>query len=112
MAKVKVVTDLGNAHGNLGSVLVRKDGRYYVVSSASTPAGPQTHAFRSSRTGKVTNWREVAGDYGMTREQVIAELDELCHCGSPMRGSDHCPFCGCEEYEAYCDEDWTPGQEM
>lgn len=27
----------------------------------------------------------------------------VCHCGSEMKGSDHCPFCGCEEYEATCE---------
>jgi hypothetical protein len=29
-----------------------------------------------------------------------------CHCGSPMRDSDHCPWCGCEENEGWCDERW------
>lgn len=27
---------------------------------------------------------------------------EHCHCLARMHGSDHCPCCGCEEYEAYC----------
>lgn len=31
-----------------------------------------------------------------------------CHCGSPMRGSDHCPECGCEEYESYCQHTYDP----
>lgn len=26
-----------------------------------------------------------------------------CHCGKPREGSDHCSFCGCEEYESTCD---------
>lgn len=26
-----------------------------------------------------------------------------CHCGAHRRGSDHCPECGCEEYESRCD---------
>jgi hypothetical protein len=33
-------------------------------------------------------------------------MDETCHCGSPMRGSDHCPWCGCEEHESWCDDRW------
>jgi hypothetical protein len=103
MARVVTVRDLGNRHGNLGSVLVRKDSRFYVVSSAQTPYGPQTQAFRATKTGKITSWREVAGDYGMTREQVIEELGERCHCGADFAGSDHCPHCGCEQYESYCD---------
>jgi hypothetical protein len=26
-----------------------------------------------------------------------------CHCGSERGNSDHCPECGCEEFEGYCD---------
>jgi len=26
-----------------------------------------------------------------------------CHCGSERGGSDHCPECGCEEFEGTCD---------
>lgn len=26
-----------------------------------------------------------------------------CHCGSEFKGSDHCPECHCEQYEAICD---------
>jgi hypothetical protein len=26
-----------------------------------------------------------------------------CHCGADREGSDHCPECGCEEYESVCD---------
>lgn len=26
-----------------------------------------------------------------------------CHCGTHRQGSDHCPECGCEEYETVCD---------
>lgn len=33
---------------------------------------------------------------------------ERCHCGSRMNGSDHCPECGCEEYESRCDHQVTP----
>jgi hypothetical protein len=29
---------------------------------------------------------------------------DVCHCGSPMRGSDHCPYCLCEQYESTCNE--------
>lgn len=25
-----------------------------------------------------------------------------CHCGAHRMGSDHCPECGCEEFESYC----------
>lgn len=26
-----------------------------------------------------------------------------CHCGAHMNGSDHCPDCGCEQWERTCD---------
>jgi hypothetical protein len=26
-----------------------------------------------------------------------------CHCGTHRGNSDHCPECGCEEFESYCD---------
>ena len=29
--------------------------------------------------------------------------ERRCHCGARFNGSDHCPFCGCEQYERYCD---------
>lgn len=25
-----------------------------------------------------------------------------CHCGCDRNGSDHCPECGCEEFESVC----------
>lgn len=28
-----------------------------------------------------------------------------CHCGALMGRSDHCPCCGCEEYEGTCDHE-------
>jgi hypothetical protein len=50
--------------------------------------------------------------------------ERRCHCGARFNGSDHCPQCGCEQYERYCDalylapedrlipatESWVPGQ--
>lgn len=33
------------------------------------------------------------------REQTL----DQCHCGRSMDGSDHCPWCGCEAFERYCD---------
>lgn len=32
-----------------------------------------------------------------------------CHCGAWMAFSDHCPECGCEEYESYCEHVSTEG---
>ena len=30
--------------------------------------------------------------------------ETTCHCGAEFKGSDHCPHCFCEQYEAHCDE--------
>lgn len=43
-------------------------------------------------------------------------FDNRCRCdGTPMHGSDHCPECGCEEFEerwTTCGGGWTtPWQE-
>lgn len=33
-----------------------------------------------------------------------------CRCeGEPMNGSDHCPECGCEEFEERCE--WPEGKQ-
>lgn len=34
-----------------------------------------------------------------------------CHCGAHRHGSDHCPECGCEEYESYCDHEYEADDE-
>jgi hypothetical protein len=31
------------------------------------------------------------------------DTEERCHCGAHKQGSDHCPICGCEEFEQRCD---------
>lgn len=28
------------------------------------------------------------------------DTEDTCHCGAAYRGSDHCPECGCEQYES------------
>jgi len=40
------------------------------------------------------------------KEEQVTDETETCHCGSPMRGSDHCPWCGCEEMESTCGLQW------
>jgi hypothetical protein len=101
----KVVRNLEGRYGDLGSALVLQDGCFYVVSSTSNPNGSvETRAFPATRRGRVTSWREVAGDYGMTIEEVVAELEDVCHCGTRLHGSDHCPSCLCEQLEKDCGE--------
>lgn len=33
------------------------------------------------------------------------DTETTCHCGGNYAGSDHCPACGCEQYESYACED-------
>lgn len=28
------------------------------------------------------------------------DTEDRCHCGARYAGSDHCPACGCEQYES------------
>lgn len=32
--------------------------------------------------------------------QRLHDTETHCHCGSAYEGSDHCPECGCEQYES------------
>lgn len=34
---------------------------------------------------------------------VTVTDDNWCHYGGPMRGSDHCRVCCCEEFESTCE---------
>lgn len=40
--------------------------------------------------------------------RVMAWAEKLCHCGGDFKGSDHCPECGCEEFERTCDHKVMP----
>lgn len=34
-----------------------------------------------------------------------SDTETHCHCSAAYNGSDHCPECGCEQYETYgCDD--------
>lgn len=35
---------------------------------------------------------------------------DRCHCRRDMEGSDHCPFCGCEVFERYCNAHYPSGK--
>lgn len=35
------------------------------------------------------------------------DTEDTCHCGREYEGSDHCDYCGCEQYESGdCGETW------
>jgi hypothetical protein len=55
--------------------LVRRGAEYFVVSSADAMfTGPETLVFPADADGKVTDWGEVAGGRGVSREEAITEL--------------------------------------
>lgn len=35
--------------------------------------------------------------------------ERRCHCGKRFDGADHCPYCGCEQWERYCDASYEAG---
>lgn len=58
-------------------VLVRRGDDFFVVSSVNAPfSGPETLVFPADKHGNVTDWMQVAGGRGMSREEAIAELAE------------------------------------
>lgn len=39
-------------------------------------------------------------------ETTEGEWWESCHCGMRWTDSDHCKWCGCEQWESTCTEQW------
>lgn len=59
-------------------VLVKKGNDYFVISSVDAVfAGPETLVFPANKDGKITDWSEVVGGHGMSREEAIQALEEL-----------------------------------
>ena len=104
MSKVTTVKDLGNRYGTLGSALVRKDRRHFVVSGTDRYGAAEWLVVPASRGGTVTSWRELCT--ADTREQAVARLekwDNRCHCGADLADRDRCPRCSCELFFRDCD---------
>jgi hypothetical protein len=56
--------------------LVRRGDEYFVVSSVvALMSGPETLVFPADAEGSITDWGEVAGGRGVSREEAIAELE-------------------------------------
>ena len=105
----EIVRDLGQRYGDLGSVLVQHQGKLFVISGTSAWGYPEWIVVPANAHGAVTSWRDLGT--GGTRDAALAVLEDTCHCGAPLAGSDHCIAdggCGCEQYERYCDEVYDP----
>lgn len=102
---VSIIRDLGNKYGNLGSVLVRHLGRYFVVSGTDRWDNPEWIVVPATRSGRVTGWRDLATrDTKEAALDVLGKWDGKCHCGGDLRALDRCPVCSCELFEIDCGE--------
>lgn len=60
--------------------LYRLGDDYFVISSISVApdhGGPETLAFAADAEGEITDWSDVAGGRGWSREETIAELEKV-----------------------------------
>jgi hypothetical protein len=75
---VEFVKDLSNSSTGASQCLVKKGEDFFVVSSVdSWDHGFETLVFPADSKGVVTNFGDVAGGVGMSREEAIAELESL-----------------------------------
>ena len=74
---IEVIRELPVSETGAESVLVKKEENYFRVSSvAAMGTGFETLVFPCDAEGDVTDWGEVAGGRGMSREAAIADLDQ------------------------------------
>lgn len=70
-----VLRELNDYRGS--ACLVEHNGAFYVVSSANAMfTGPETLVFPADAAGRVTDWGEVAGGRGMSRDDAIYDLEQ------------------------------------
>lgn len=105
MSRVTEVRNLGNQYGNLGSALLRRDGRYFVVSGTDRWGTSEWIVVPATRHGRIASWRDLATR--ATKAAAIGELarwDGKCHCGTEMGNHSHCPVCSCPLFAIPCGE--------
>jgi hypothetical protein len=91
LERVQFVRELPRSASLAAQVLVRDrvTGQHYVVSSVvALFSGFETLVFRADAKGEVTDWLEVAGGRGVSREDAIADLDERLVEGRSMKNDD------------------------
>lgn len=74
---VVVVKELPVSASGTTQVVVRRGERHYVVSSVHAYSGFETLVFGGEADGEITNWLEIAGGRGMSRDAAIADLAAL-----------------------------------
>ena len=72
---IKIIKELPITQTGAHQVLVKKGKKFYVVSSVHAMfSGFETLVFPADKDGEVTNWIDVAGGRGMSREEAIEDL--------------------------------------
>ena len=75
---VEIIKELPESKSGAEQVLVRRGAKYFVVSSVVAMfSGFETLVFPSDENGNVTDWGEVAGGRGVSREEAIEDLGEV-----------------------------------
>ena len=72
----KIITTLRDEK-NIVQALVTHNGKYYVVSHATTI--PETLIFESDKDGNITDWAEVGGTRSEDIRTVINNMDEYLY---------------------------------
>lgn len=84
--EVEFIRELPVSPTGAEQCLVKQGERYFIVSSVVARfSGYETLVFPSDATGEVSDWGEVAGGRGCSREQAIADLAEAEWCNHGER---------------------------
>ena len=77
METVKIVKELPVSSSGASGIVVKKGGLHFCVSSVNaTFTGFETLVFPCDADGEVTDWSEIAGGRGVSREEAIEELEQ------------------------------------
>jgi hypothetical protein len=75
--KVEFVKELKVSPSGSRQCLVKMGEKFFVVSSVHAMfTGFETLVFPADESGEITNWSEVAGGRGLSREAAIADLEQ------------------------------------
>src|ERR1700751_6053316 len=81
MSKITIIEDDLEGFEGSACLVMDEEGRCFVVSTitkahfAHASNAVETFAFPADEEGNVTDWMEVAGGGGMTRNDVIAQIE-------------------------------------
>jgi len=76
---IRELDDYGALKGG-SACLVKRGDEFFVIShilNGPEGGGPETLAFASNEDGEVSDWTDLAGGRGKSREDAIRELEEV-----------------------------------